>query len=87
MGMMGDMGWMTGPGWMTGAMWVSLLAGLSVLALATIVIVAGVRWLVTPSASPAASDRPDPALALLRERYSRGEIGLDEFQRMRQDLS
>jgi putative membrane protein len=38
-----------------------------------------VRWLRGP--------RPDKALTILRERYARGELSKDEFERMRRDLS
>jgi putative membrane protein len=52
--------------------WVLSIAGL----------VAGVRWLVT-GRRPLGSDR---ALAILRERYARGEINKDEFEARRRDL-
>ena len=85
--MMGDTGWMMGPGWIIGTMWVGLLTGLGLLALVTIAVVAGIRWLVRDSASSDAGGRADRALGLLRERYARGEIGRDEFQRVREDLT
>jgi putative membrane protein len=45
-------------------------------------LVVGIRWLVTERRPPA-SDR---ALAALRERYARGEIDREEFERRRRDL-
>jgi putative membrane protein len=85
--MMGDMGWMMGPGWMTAAMVGSVLFGLALLALVIVGVIAGIQWLVGGSAGPATTDPRDRALTLLRERYARGEISRDEFQRMREDLT
>jgi len=64
-----------GPGWGGLVMlliWLAAVAGAVVLA----------RWLLRrDSASP-----DDRALALLNERYARGEIGRDEYLQKRQDL-
>ena len=78
---------MMGPGWMIGIMGVNVLIGLGLLALVIVGIVAGLRWLTESSGQHAAGSRSDSALDLLRERYAKGEIGRDEFQRIRQDLS
>jgi len=78
---------MMGPGWMIGIMGVNVLIGLGLLTLVIVGIVAGFRWLRTSAGQHAAGSRSDSAIDLLRERYARGEIGRDEFQRMRQDLS
>ena len=78
---------MMGPGWMIGIMGVNVLIGLGFLALVIVGIVAGLRWLTKSTGQPAAGSRADSALDLLRERYARGEISRDEFQRIRQDLS
>jgi len=53
------------------------------LVLAIVAAVFGIRWLTkTTDVS-----RPhDPAVALLRERYARGEIGKDEFDAKMRDL-
>ncbi len=83
----GGMADMMGPGWMIGIMGVNLLIGLGLLALVIVGIVAGLRWLTKSAGQPAAGSRSDSAIDLLRERYARGEIGRDEFQRMRQGLS
>ena len=54
------------------AVWALIIAGL----------VLGIRWLLTQGRQPA----PDRALAVLRERYARGEIGKEEFEARRKDL-
>src|SRR5262245_34972562 len=45
-------------------------------------IVMGIRWLAAQSRGPKA----DSALAILRERYARGEINREEFEARRSDL-
>lgn len=79
------MGW-SGPwwGWLVMLLfWVVLLA----------VPIALVRLLWPPAgrgapgAGPASGGLRDEALETLRERYARGEIGREEFLRMRDDLS
>ena len=53
------------------------------LVLAVVAAVLGIRWL----ARTTETSRPrDPAIALLRERYARGEIGKDEFDAKMRDL-
>jgi putative membrane protein len=49
-------------------------------------VVVAVRWLVREGGRDR-SDRPDPALQILRERYARGEIGREEFEARRRDLA
>ena len=46
------------------------------------VLVLGIRWLVSQGRGPA----QDSALAILRERYARGEINREEFETRRRDL-
>ena len=50
-------------------------------------IAALVRYLVRPGGGPAAHDRADTALDILKNRYARGEINKEEFEAMRKDLS
>jgi putative membrane protein len=45
-------------------------------------IVLGIRWLLG-AGRPVAGDR---AMAVLRERYARGEISKEEFEAKRRDL-
>jgi putative membrane protein len=45
-------------------------------------LVGGLRWLASQRRSPV----NDPALAILRERYARGEINREEFEARRRDL-
>jgi putative membrane protein len=46
-------------------------------------LVAAVRWLIAKGKNPQA----DSALAILRERYARGEINKEEFESKKKDLS
>ncbi len=71
-------------GWMAGMVIVSLLIGVGLLTLLIIGVVAALRWLGR-TANPGISG--DTALAILRERYARGEINREEFEARRQDLS
>jgi len=53
------------------------------LVLAVVAAVLGIRWLTRTTET---SGQRDPAVALLRERYARGEIGKDEFDAKMRDL-
>jgi putative membrane protein len=44
--------------------------------------VLGIRWLMKATGTR----RSDPAVAILRERYARGEIGKEEFEAKMRDL-
>ena len=77
---------MMGGGW---------LIGLIVLVLLLLLIGGGIAvviWLVTQGSQGSGhgpgreSSREDEALEILRQRYARGEITVEEFQRMREDL-
>ncbi len=84
-GMWGANG-MMGFGMVT-AMGISFLIGLGLLALLVVGLVAGIRWLTRSMGGPGAEQQSDRALAILRERYARGEINRDEFERLRRDLT
>jgi putative membrane protein len=76
-GMMGDWGgWGWGMGF--GGVFMILFWGLIILG-----IVALGRWLSSSIGSDDSSKRP---LAILQERYARGEITREQYERMRQDL-
>ncbi len=47
-----------------------------------VVIVLGIRWLMSQARAP----QPDKALDILRQRYARGEINKDEFEAKKRDL-
>ena len=70
MDMYGGMMWM---GWL---MMLIPIAGLALLAILVAMLVRGGR----------AGARDDSALEILQRRYARGEIGHDEFERMRTTL-
>jgi putative membrane protein len=59
-----------------------VLLNLAPLILGAIAAVLGIRWLTRASRS----SRHDPAIAILRERYARGEITRDEFEARMRDL-
>jgi putative membrane protein len=54
-------------------------------ALVVLGIVALVRWLMSQSGTR--DGRGKTALEILQERYARGEIGRDEYEQKRKDLS
>lgn len=53
--------------------WVVVIAGL----------VLGIRWALRSGAEA----RPDSALEILRQRYARGEMGKEEFEAKKRDLT
>jgi putative membrane protein len=56
--------------------------------LVIVAVIAGIVWVVRQSSdgSSSAPGRPDQALNILRERYARGEVTKEEFERMRREL-
>jgi putative membrane protein len=83
--MMDGMSGMMGSGWMAVMMAISALIGLGLAALLIVGVVVGIRWLMSGGAGREATR--DRALAVARERYARGEVSREEFERLRQDLS
>lgn len=86
-GMMNGMGNMMGSGWMAAMMLVNVLLGLGPLALVVVGAIAGIRWMTRGIDGPGESASRSRALEVARERYARGEISREEFQRLREDLA
>jgi len=70
----------------------SAVTSLVFFVLVIVLVVLGIRWLLRQdraASGPRAGSGPpgeDPALALLRERFARGEIDADEFEERRRRL-
>jgi putative membrane protein len=64
--------------WGIGMMFIMLLFW----GLVIVGVVLGIRWLITQGKE----SRSDSALAILRQRYTRGEIDKDEFDAKKRDL-
>lgn len=71
-----------------GGSWGHLIFGplmmIAVVAAIVVVVVLAVRWL---GAAGSSAQTPSGALETLRQRYARGEIERDDFQRMKEDLA
>lgn len=80
-------GWMQGPmhgPWMGGWMgWLGMLVSFVLLLLLAAALVALIRYVWTKTGS---SGGRGSALEILKERYARGELSREEFQRMRQEI-
>lgn len=80
-------GWMEGPmhgGWMAGTfavLWILLSVGfLVLLAVALVTVIRYLRSKTGPSGDGGS------ALEILKQRYARGELSREEFQRTRQEI-
>lgn len=80
-------GWMHdwGTGWGSGGMWLGPLFMIALLALLIGLIAALVRWL--GGGSDDGGRRVRTARDILDERYARGEIDREEYQRRRTDIA
>jgi len=86
--MMGGWGWGYGPGAYGGSYWWMGLVGMAIQAVFWVgIIVLGVYLFrrLSPRVSGGAAGHGD-ALDILRERFARGEIDAEEFQRRRDML-
>jgi putative membrane protein len=72
---------------MTGMGWWMIISSLVWLGLVAIAVWAFARWANRPSQSTTSSTPPAPsATEILRQRYARGEIDSETFDRMRWQL-
>jgi putative membrane protein len=71
------MWWMWGP-WGIGMMLIMLLFWSAVI----VGLVLGIRWLLRQGRE----QRSDSAVEILRQRYARGEVSKDDFERMKKEL-
>lgn len=84
------MHWWWGDGWGMWAMWIAMMA---FWLLPPLLAVALFWWILggrggrgDRAGEAAASDDNRRALAILKERYARGEISQEEFERIKQDI-
>ncbi|WP_042501918.1 SHOCT domain-containing protein [Thermaerobacter marianensis] len=81
-------GWSSG--WTMWGMWLAMIA----FWLVPLVVVVGIFWLILGRdrkrgerpADPVDFDENRRALAILKERYARGEISRDEYERIKDDI-
>ena len=80
-----EWGWGMHPMWGVWGAWGLGMMLMMLLFWAVVVVgaVLGIRWLAQRGAEP----RPDSALEILRQRYARGEIGKEEFDAKKRDLT
>jgi putative membrane protein len=72
---------------MTGMGWWMIISSLIWFGLIAVAVWAFARWASRPSQPTASSASPGPsATEILRQRFARGEIDNDTFERMRQQL-
>jgi putative membrane protein len=72
---------------MTGMGWWMIISSLIWFALVGVAVWAFVRWVTRPGQSGTANPPPAPsAIEILRQRFARGEIDSDTFERMRRQL-
>ena len=80
------------------AEWIWIIAIAAFWVLLVVLLVLGVRWLLRADRGhqagpppnwtpPPAAPRPDDPLEILRQRYARGEIDDEEYERRRKTLS
>ena len=72
-------------GSMMGMMIFMFLFGLLLIELFVLIVIAVVKWLSGSKMPFSVSDREN-ALEILKKRYAKGEIGKEQFERMRRDI-
>jgi len=72
-------------GSMMGMMIFMFLFGLLLIGLFVLIVVAVVKWLSGSKMPFSVSDREN-ALEILKRRYAKGEIGKEEFERIKRDI-
>jgi putative membrane protein len=70
---------------MMGMMILMFLFGLLLIVLFVLIVVAIVKWLWGSKMPFFDSDRED-ALEILKKRYAKGEIGKEEYERIKRDI-
>ncbi|GMR17863.1 MAG: SHOCT domain-containing protein [Gammaproteobacteria bacterium] len=80
--MMGDMG--TFGSWGMGFGWIFMILFWALIILGIIAIV---KWLSTSTTGDSFTRSPKTALEILEGRYARGEIGQEEFEQKKGDLT
>jgi putative membrane protein len=84
-----------GFGAMYGLMWIPMLLGVAFWVLLIVGLFYGIRWLMRadrnsrlpPGPGAGAGGVPDDPLEILRQRYARGEIDEEEFERRKRTLT
>jgi len=72
-------------GSMMGMMIFMFLFGLLLIGLFVLIVVAVVKWL-SGSKMPFSVSDQENALEILKRRYAKGEIGKEEFERIKRDI-
>lgn len=78
--------WMWGQGPMAWGWFMMILAALFWLALLALIVLLIVRLWPGAGTFQSSAPREDEALSILRQRYARGEIDSEEFERRRRQL-
>ena len=79
-------GWMWGYGPMGWGCFMMILASLFWIAVLALIVVVIMRLWPGSGTFQSSVAREDEALSILRQRYARGEIDSEEFERKRRDL-
>lgn len=75
------MGWGYGMGWF----WPILMIAVSVSVVVGVILL--IRWVVMSTDKGRAPRTEESALDILKKRYARGEIGKEDYERIKKDIS